>query len=152
MTDVALSALLTALGSQMGRRLEVACASPDQLEVIVTPVEPQDLIVLSGPEVFALCDILASGAARLGWEDKYRRLLTTAFYWQCFRPVRASALRVSAQVQARGSRLINVKLVLEALGTPYGPCAEANVTIYARPAKASRRTTEVLDETMFVDA
>lgn len=137
MTDVALPTLLTALGTRMGHRLEVARASPDQLEVIVTPLEPRDLIVLSGPEVFTPCDILASGAARSGWEDDYRRLLTTDFHWQCFRGIRASAVRVPAQVPARGSRPINVKLVFEALGTPHEPCAEASVTIYARLAKAS---------------
>lgn len=152
MTDAALSTLLTALGTQMGRRLEMIQAAPDLLEVTVTPIETKDVIVLSGPEVFVLCDILASGTARLGWEGVYRRLLTTAFYWQCFRPVRARALRVSARVQARGSRLINVKLVLEASGTAQGPCAEANVTIYARPARASRGATEALDEALLAHA
>lgn len=146
MTDKALNGLLKALGAQTGRHLEIIQAEPDRLELTVSPVKASETIILSGHEVFALCDILASGAARIGWEGDYRRLLTTSFYWQCFRPVRARTLKITAVVQSRGSRLINVRLVVDVPEAAGGPCAEANVTIYARPSKPSRQKLEARDE------
>lgn len=152
MTEAALSGLLKALAAQTRRQLEVRLSGPDRLDVTLRPLDASETIILSGHEVFALCDILASGAARIGWESDYRRLLTTSFYWQCFRPVRARTLSISAVVQSRGSRLINVRLTIEVPGGRGGVCAEANVTIYARPSKASRQKLEVRDATLLADA
>lgn|GEM_PF-5214099 len=151
MTDAALSILLKALAAETGRELGVIQAAPDRLDVSLRPLDASETIILSGHEVFALCDILASGAARIGWEGDYRRLLTTSFYWQCFRPVRARTLMISAMVQSRGSRLINVRLTIEIPGDAGGLCAEANVTLYARPSKASRQKLELRDESLLAD-